>query len=246
MTVLDLPLWLWAVALITALIASTVTTVTGIGAGLITYGILGFFFDLQVLIPLVAPAQLLAVSVRCWLFRHHIHWRLAGYFFLGVIPGIYGGTLLFQALSELVLRRVLGVFLLSFALYEWRRNKDVRTAPHTALLPLGGLGAGVLLGSVGVPGPLLAVVFLRYGMIKEPLVAMISLFFVLGNVQRTVLYWHQGRLGEDSLRLAIMMGMAMIAGVYLGRLILPRISREVFVRLVLIMLLLFGVKFLVW
>jgi uncharacterized membrane protein YfcA len=68
----DLPLWLWIVTLITALIASTVTTVTSIGAGLITYGILGFVFDLKFLIPLVAPAQLLGVSLRCWLFRRHI------------------------------------------------------------------------------------------------------------------------------------------------------------------------------
>ena len=42
------------------------------------------------------------------------------------------------------------------------------------------------------------------------------------------------------------MGLAMIAGVYAGRLILPRISRERFVHLVLAMLVLFGMKFLWW
>jgi hypothetical protein len=40
--------------------------------------------------------------------------------------------------------------------------------------------------------------------------------------------------------------MAMLGGVYLGRLILPRVSRELFVKLVLGMLVLFGVQFLVW
>jgi uncharacterized membrane protein YfcA len=242
----DLPLWLWIVTLITALVASTVTTVTSIGAGLITYGILGFVFDLKVLIPLVAPAQLLGVSLRCWLFRCHIQWWTAFYLFLGVIPGIFVGARLFHVMSESTLRRVLGVLLLAFALYEFWRDKEVQTSPRLALLPIGGLGAGLLLGSVGVAGPLLAIVFLRYGLVKESLVAMISLFFLVGNAQRVLLYWQQGRLTADGLGLGVAMGMAMIAGVYLGRMILPRISQAVFVKLVLFVLVLFGVKFLFW
>jgi len=242
----DLPLWLWIVTLITALVASTVTTVTSIGAGLITYGILGFVFDLKFLIPLVAPAQLLGVSLRCWLFRRYIHWWAAFYLFLGVIPGIFVGALLFHVMSETTLRRVLGVLLLAFALYEFWRDKEVQTSPRLILLPIGGLGAGLLLGSVGVAGPLLAIVFLRYGLVKENLVAMVSLFFLVGNVQRVLLYWQQERLTVDGLGLGLVMGIAMLAGVYLGRLILPRISQAVFVNLVLLILVLFGVKFLFW
>lgn len=241
-----LPFWLWIVSFASGLIASTVTTITGIGAGLIIYGILGFFFELKVLIPIVAPVQLLAGGLRFWLFRRHVHWRLGLLFFLGVIPGTFCGALLFQVLPETVLRRALGVLLLGFAAYEGTRSQQVGVSPRVGWLPLGGLCAGLLLGSIGVPGPFLAVVFLRYGLVKEDLVAMIALFFLLGNVQRTLLYWSQGRLTDESLGLVITLGVAMLAGVYLGRLILPRLSRDLFVRLVLIMLLLFGVKFLVW
>jgi uncharacterized membrane protein YfcA len=243
---LELPLWLWIVALITGLIASTVNTIVSIGTGLITYGVLSFFIDLKIAIPIVAPAHLLAVSLRFWLFRHHIHWRLAWCFFLGVIPGIYCGTVIFHILSELVLRRSLGVFLLGFAAYQLFQRKAVRVAPHVGLLPLGGLCAGILLGSIGIAGPLLAVVFLRYGLLKEGMVAMIALFFLVANTQRTLLYWQQGALVGQSLGLAVVLGMAMLGGVYLGRLILPRVSRELFVKLVLGMLVLFGVQFLVW
>ncbi len=236
---------LWAVALLTGLVASTVTTVTSIGAGLITYGVLSFFLDLKTIIPLVAPAQLLSVGLRCWLFREHLHWRLAGLFFLGVIPGVYGGTLLFHWLSEPTLRRLLGAFLLGFAAYEAFKGRAVRIAPHDALLPLSGLGAGLLLGSVGIAGPFLAVVFLQYGLFKEDLVAMVALFFLLGNAQRTWLYWHQGALTEPALILAAALGLAMAVGVYLGRGVLPHVSRELFVKLVLGMLVVFGVHFLV-
>ena len=241
---LDFSPELWILALVTALVASAITTITSIGAGLILFGVLSFFVDLKAIIPFIAVAQLFGVSTRYWLFRHHLHWRLAGLFILGVIPGIYGGTLIFNWLSELALRRTLGVFLLAFAAYEFSQRKVTRAAPHTALLPLGGLGAGILAGSIGVAGPLLAVIFLRYGLMKEELVAMTSLFFLVGNTQRALLYWQQGALHRENLGLAVAMGAAMIAGVYLGRAILPRVSRELFVKLVLSILVLFGVQFL--
>lgn len=244
---LDMPLWLWLLALLTALLASTVTTITSIGAGLITYGILGFFTDLKTIIPILAPAQLLAVMVRFWLFRKDIQWHLAIAFFSGVIPGIFVGMWLFHLLTELAMRRLLGVFLLGFAAYEYLRPSAIQsTAPRLAWLPIGGVFAGALLGSIGVAGPLVAIIFLRYGLVKEALVAMISLFFLLGNSQRTLLYWREGLLTADSLGLGMAMGLAMIAGVYVGRLILPRVSRERFVHLVLMMLILFGLNFLMW
>jgi uncharacterized membrane protein YfcA len=93
---------------------------------------------------------------------------------------------------------------------------------------------------------MLAVVFLRYGLLKEELIAMVSLFFFVGNAQRTVLYWQQEALTGVSVVLACVLGLAMSSGVYLGRVILPHVSLELFVKLVLGMLVLFGVQFLFW
>ena len=236
----------WLVALVGALLASTVTTITSIGAGMIMYGVLGPILGLKVVIPLVAPAQLLAVALRCWLFRQHLQWRLAALFFIGVVPGIFAGALLFELLSETVLRRIIGVFLLAFAIYETWRGNESRTQQHPILLPLGGIAAGALLGSIGIAGPLLAVLFLRYGLLKEDLIAMVALFFLLGNAQRTLLYWQQGFFVDDRLALAIGMGLAMLVGVYAGRQFLPYISGQLFRRLVLCMLVLFGFQFLFW
>ncbi len=81
---LELTWWLWLVTLGIGVVASTATTVTGIGAGLIVYGVSSLFSDLQAIIPAIALAQLLSNNLRCWVFRHHIRWCLAGYFFLGV------------------------------------------------------------------------------------------------------------------------------------------------------------------
>lgn len=237
---------LWLLALGSALLASTVTTITSIGAGMIMYGVLGPFLGLKTVIPLVAPAQLLAVALRCWLFRRHLQWRLAALFFIGTVPGVFAGALLFEFLTETTLRRIIGVFLLAFAAFETWWANGCRTRRHPGLLPLGGLAAGVLLGSIGIAGPLLAVIFLRYGLLKEDLIAMVALFFLLGNAQRTVLYWQQGFFIEDRLALAAGMGLAMLAGVYAGRRVLSHISGELFRRLVLGMLVLFGLQFLFW
>lgn len=61
---LNLSSWLWTIALTSSLVASVVTTITGIGAGLIIYGVLSFFFDFKIIIPLVAPAQFLSGALR--------------------------------------------------------------------------------------------------------------------------------------------------------------------------------------
>ena len=73
-----------------------------------------------------------------------------------------------------------------------------------------------------------------------------ALFFLLGNAQRTVLYWQQGFFVDDRLALALAMGLAMLVGVYAGRQVLPYISGKLFRRLVLGMLVLFGLQFLFW
>ena len=61
-----------------------------------------------------------------------------------------------------------------------------------------------------------------------------------------MLYWQEGFFVDDRLTLAVAMGLAMLVGVYVGRLVLPHVSRAFFRRLVLGMLVLFGVQFLVW
>ena len=239
----ELPLWLWMITLTTGLVASLVATMTGIGEGMMIYGILSGFFGLKVIIPCVALAQLFTASLRFWVFRGAIHWRLACSFFLGVLPGISGGTFLFHWLSERPLRRALGVFVLGFVVYEFLQRKAIRVAPRVGLLPLGGCCAGILSGSIGVAGPLLVMVFLRYGLLREELVAMTALYFLLGSAQRTLLYWHQGALSGEHVGLAVALGLAMLGGVSLGRLILPRVSRQFFIKLVLGMLALFGLQF---
>ena len=113
------------------------------------YGILSGFFGLKLIIPCVALAQLCTASLRFWVFRGAIHWRLACYFFLGVLPGISGGTFLFHWLSERALRRALGVFVLGFVVYECLQRQAIRVAPRVGLLPPGGCCAGILSGSIG-------------------------------------------------------------------------------------------------
>jgi uncharacterized membrane protein YfcA len=110
-------------------------------------------------------------------------------------------------------------------------------------LPLGGCCAGLLSGSLGVADPLLVMVFLRYGLLREELVAMTTLYFLHGSAQRTLLYWHQRTLRGAHVGLAVALGLAMLGGVYLGRLVLPRVSRPLFIKLVLGMLALFGLQF---
>ncbi|MGE3537932.1 MAG: hypothetical protein AB7N91_10935 [Candidatus Tectimicrobiota bacterium] len=52
--------------------------------------------------------------------------------------------------------------------------------------------------------------------------------------------------GFEHLDMVLLLGLTMVLGVYLGRWLFPYVSRELFIRLVLGMLVLFGGQFLFW
>ncbi len=53
---LDFSPELWILALVTALVASAITTVASIGAELMIFGVLSFFVDLKAIIPFISVA----------------------------------------------------------------------------------------------------------------------------------------------------------------------------------------------
>ena len=120
------------------------TTITSIGAGMIMYGVLSPFLDLKVVIPLVAPAQLLAVGLRCWLFRRH-SMAPSGPLLPAWCPAF---TPVRSSSTSSPRRRISDVFLLAFAACEMWQDSENRTT----FLPLGGVVAGALLGSIGIAG----------------------------------------------------------------------------------------------
>ena len=99
-----------------------------------------------------------------------------------------------------------------------------------------------LLGSVG---PMMAPFFLAYGLVKEAYIGTEAMASALMHVVKLATYGGTELLTIDGTGVGILMGLGLIAGTYLGKRIVHRVSERVFVLLVEATLVIAGVRFLI-
>ena len=91
---------------------SALTAAVGIGGGVVLLAVMASFLPPLVVLPVHGIVQLGSTSGRAAVMRAHIHWRIAGYFFLGSIVGVVLAAKVFIALPVGVLQALLGLFVL--------------------------------------------------------------------------------------------------------------------------------------
>jgi uncharacterized membrane protein YfcA len=173
--------------------------------------------------------------------RAHIDWRE----FAGVLPGcalgIIAGLFVFKALDAALLGRVLGVFIIVYALYSWwkpdLRVKGMRSA------------ASVLSGIVGTMfGAMATIFFAMYldasRMTKEAFRATMSAMILTISIARAAGYAAVGELTRDSLILCAASIPAMGIGLLIGDKLHTGLSPIAFQRFVCIALAACGVALL--
>jgi hypothetical protein len=132
-------------------IASVVGTMTGFGISTIMIPVLLLFYPL--------PQTLLFVGIIHWfgdiwkilLFRKGVNWKLIfGFGIPGIVAGFIGAELTFQ-ISEAVLMRILGGFLLAWVAFILL-EPDFRLAKNRRNMITGGTLSGFFAGIFGVGG----------------------------------------------------------------------------------------------
>ena len=161
--------------------------------------------------------------------RRHIDWRE----FAGVLPGcavgILAGLFVFKALDAALLGRALGVFIILYAVYSWRKPR----LEWKLLRP----AASVLSGIVGTLfGAMATIFFAMYmdagRMTKDAFRATMSAMILTISVARTLGYAAVGELTADSVILCAAAIPAMGVGLLIGDKIHTGLSPLAFQRLV--------------
>ncbi|WP_034592823.1 sulfite exporter TauE/SafE family protein [Hamadaea tsunoensis] len=226
-----------------AFLLALLSAVAGFGGGVLLLPVFTALFGLRTAVPMLTLTQLSSNGSRVWLNRKDIRWPLVGWFALGAVPLAVAGGLLLAHAPLGALKRMLGVFLIGVVVWRHLR-RDPGKPGDKAFIGVGaasGLGSA-LLGSVG---PLTAPFFLAYGLARAA---------YIGTEAASALTMHLAKLGAygagDLLtRTVIVYGVvltpATLAGAWVGKRIVGRISDRVFVLLVEAGLLLSGVLFLV-
>lgn len=210
-----------ALLIVLGFIGGALSTVTGMGGGLLLVAVLGALHGPHSALAFTAPALLASNIHRSLMFRQHIEVRVAKAFALGAVPGAFLGGWLVPALPPWALSAVLvGATSATLA----RVLGLVSFRPRPATIRSGGFGIGVLAATAGGAGVLTGPLFLSAGLTGTVYVATVSVAAVSLHIGRVAGYGLGGLFdGAQVASIAVLAG-ALMAGNHAGKLLRRRLD----------------------
>lgn len=212
---------LWLVPLGVA--AGVLTTVAGLGGGMMLQLSLSLLDSPAVALAASAPALLLGNLHRARLFREHVDHRVALSFALGALPGSLTGGLLAVAMPEGILRwamLAMTAAAVTRALGWWSW-----TPPAGALVPAG-FFIGALAASTGGAGMLAGPLLLACGLRGDRYVATGALCSVAMHVGRLTAYGIAGLMDGRVLLYAAILAVTILTGNAIGKHLRKRVGER--------------------
>ena len=225
------------------------------GAGLLAVPLVASIVEGRLIagasLPLLLVADVFAVS---W-YRHHTRWELLRPLVVWVAVGFAFGIAFFIAVGNDVrlIDVAIGVIILVMVVIQvWRMVRRRPPRPATARdAAVYGSAGGFTTFVSNSAGPVMNTYLIGLGLGKDEQVGTSAWFYFAVNLSKIPLYLLLGYLTtgghfftRESLLWNLCMVPAIVVGVYAGRSLLPRISQQVFVILVLVLSALGGIRLL--
>ncbi len=215
----------------TALATGVLSSVAGLGGGLILLVVLAQFLAPTVAIPVQGGIQFVSNGSRLLLLKDHVSWSAAGWASILLFPASMVGVAVATSMPEDATRLVLGVFVLIVAwrpqLLKWRGGKPL---PEKALLGVGAL-SGFLNTTVGASGPVTSPFFKAVTTSHMAFVATAAASQVLAHTAKLIAYMLDGfDLAEHGDTIAVG-AVGVIIGTFIGTRLLGRIDEPLLNRI---------------
>lgn len=226
--------------------AGIITCLAGVGGGIVLIVLLSSVLPAPDVVALTAPVFLIGNLDRAWLFRGDVDRSIAPWFAVGAVPAATMGSVVLGDLPASMVQTGIAVVVLTFVtLRLLPRGRNWRVAvPMPAFIAVGALNGGV--SAVAGGGGLMTAPFLHaHGLSRGSFVGTDSLFGVIINLIKTLVYLVSGLLVTGDLWISASAALAMAGGNRVGRRLLRTISPRVFERLLLAVLTVAGIRLLV-
>ncbi|MBI4205273.1 MAG: sulfite exporter TauE/SafE family protein [Betaproteobacteria bacterium] len=225
--------------------AFIVRGMSGFGAGMVAIPLLVFVLPIHTAVPmmgLLAFVLFIFLTIRD---RRDVVWDELKLLVPATILGVVAGALLFKNLDSVVLLRLLGAFIMGFALYVLAVHHfglpQVRCSRRWAP-PIGFVGAAVDTMFGGGGGTLVVVYMHMRGIGTAQFRATVAVLWFFEMIARLAGYAVSGYYTLSTLLFAALMLPLVWAGTHVGERIGNRISQETFSKVLAVMLLLCGVS----
>ena len=233
----------FVIVLLGALVAGFTTGFAGFGTGLVSSGLWFHALPAPMVPPLVALASVAAQLIGLITVRKAFNWQRATPFLLGGVAGVPLGVAALSVASPTVLRLSVGVFLVTYALFQLCglvRFKIANWGGSKANAAVG-VGGGFLGGFAGLSGPLPLIWLQLRGGTSDQQRAAYQPFnlVVLGIASMGMAV--SGQIDKHVLTIAILCLPLTLIGAWIGARIYKRVAEKTFRTVVLILLSISGI-----
>ncbi len=207
------------------MIAFTVRGITGFGSALIAVPLLALILPISVAVPLVGLLDYLSALTHGLKLRNEIRWKQIFPLLPFTLSGVFIALYLFNTIDAQLLKKILGGFIISYALYTLLTIK-----PHTHNSKFWAIPGGFLGGLVGTlfgtGGPFYVIYLQLQGLGKTAFRATIAAIFLLDGTTRIVAYSINGFYTFETLVLVAVSLPIITIAMYIGGHIHANISHQ--------------------
>jgi hypothetical protein len=203
--------------------ATLLRSALGFGEALIAVPLLSFVMPVKVAAPVAVLVSITVAAVVVAQDWRHVHFRSALHLVLSTLIGIPLGLLLLRTVSEPVVKGVLGLVVVAFAVSALR-SRGTHRLTDDRFAWLFGVSAGVLGGAYGMNGPPLVM----YGALRrwtpEHFRATLQGYFLPASLVGMAGYWAAGLWTAGVNRYFLLSLPTALLAIALGRAINRRID----------------------
>jgi len=221
-------------------VASVLQSATGIGFGIIAGPVLLIVLNAGSAIQISVILNLLIALILAPSLWRKMDRRLLKSLLTGIAAGTPLGLLIYLYMDIVLLKSFAGAVVLLTLVLLLRGEKAPSSSRNTAASKFEqvsvGVIAGVMGGSLAMPGPVPAAWMSARGIDKDTIRATILIMFVAAYLAALLLQILLVTISSDTLQLTAMLAPSTIAGIFLGTFLSSRISEQVFRKLLMTIL----------
>ena len=226
--------------IVLALLAGILGTVGGFGSSLFFVPIASFFLDFHSVLGITAVFHVSSNITKIAFFRKGFDKNLVIWVGIPAVIFVIIGAYISKFLQTTILEILLAIFLI-FTSLGFIIFKDFKINPTIKNSIFGGVFSGLVAGIVGTGGAIRGITLASFNLTIQTFIATSAIIDLGIDASRSVVYYLNGYIHAHDLYLIPLLLIASIAGTYIGKLILNRISQEKFKLIVLLLILITGI-----
>lgn len=238
--------WEIVVVVVASALGAGIKGVTGMGYPIVAVPLIALALGVEDAVVIVAVPNLAANAYLCWEARgaRHEARDLPRLVVAGVLGAVVG-TVALVSLPETPLLVALALTIVAFVVL-FLREPELRIDPVTSRRwsPVAGALAGVMQGSVGVSGPVVATWLHGYRLAPRPYVFAITLIFGMTGASQLAVLVGQGAFTEERVLGSLAAAVPVAVMIPVGLALRDRLAGPTFERAVLAVLVLSSVSLL--